>query len=586
MSGARISSRPSIAWWVLAAAAVAALVVPGSLEGIAPEPTAEHLRLGAWSLKGALVLFGIGVVVVDRLTSWFNARHPAQATLTAPWDGVERVALAAVLIVALALRLVHLDGGLWIDEISTLLTYVRRPMLETFVVYDSQNQHPLYTLMAQGSIALFGDTPSALRLPAVLLGVASVAAFYRLARRVVSREEALLGAALLTCSMHHVWFSQNARGYTGLLALSLVATEALLRLVRREGSVRQLAWVYALSMGLATWVHLTGALIAVGHAVILLLLLVAPRLVGAPSTPGTERGDPTRDVVVPGLAAIGLAALVSILLYSPVLPQLPDAILNAPPTVPVAEGAAPASIVWKNPLWFVTELMARLAAGVPGGMVAVVLALVVLAAGVLSLLKAQRLLLALMIMPMVSTIGVMMATKHNLWPRFFFFAAGFAVLLAMRGGFALVGWGASAVRREAMPLARRVAIAGASAVVVASAFTVPRAWGPKQDFTAAADFLRQRSVPGDAVVTLGVTNEPIRHYLGVAADSLERVEELQQVEAAHARTWVVVTFPVLFEARQADVAEWLRGRYDTAAVFPGSVGGGAIVVLVRDKSRA
>jgi hypothetical protein len=83
------------------------------------------------------------------------------------------------------------------------------------------------------------------------------------------------------------------------------------------------------------------------------------------------------------------------------------------------------------------------------------------------------------------------------------------------------------------------------------------------------------------VVTLGVTNEPIRHYLGVAADSLERVEELQQVEAAHARTWVVVTFPVLFEARQADVAEWLRGRYDTAAVFPGSVGGGAIVVLVR-----
>ncbi len=580
MTGARLSTRPSIAWWVLAAAAIAALVVPGSLEGLAPEPTAEQLRLGAWTLKGALLLFGVGVVVVDRLTGWFDARHPAREMAAAPWDRAERLALAAMLVVALSLRLVHLDGGLWIDEISTLLTYVRRPMLETFVVYDSQNQHPLYTLMAQASIAMLGDTPSALRLPAVLFGVASVAAFYHLARRVVAREEAFLGAALLTCSMHHVWFSQNARGYTGLLALSLVATEALLRLVRREGNVRVLVWTYAASMGLATWVHLTGALIAVGHAVILLLLLVAPRALGV------DRGTATRDVVVPGLAAIGLAALVSILLYAPVLPQLPDAILKAPPTVPVAEGAAPASIVWKNPLWFVTELMARLAAGVPGGMAAVVLALAVLAAGALSFLKEQRLLLALMIMPMVSTIGVMMATKHNLWPRFFFFAAGFAVLLAMRGGFALVSWGAQALKRPSAPLARRVAIAGAAAVVVASALTVPRAWGPKQDFTAAANFLRQRSGPGDAVVTLGVTNEPIRHYLGVAADSLERVEELQQVEQAHARTWVVVTFPVLFEARQADVAEWLRGRYDTVAVFPGSVGGGDIVVLVRDKSRA
>ncbi|MCC6927926.1 MAG: glycosyltransferase family 39 protein [Gemmatimonadaceae bacterium] len=572
--------RLSAGWWVLAAATLLALVSPTTLAGLAPEPTPQQLQLGAWVLKGALLLFGVGAVVLDRLCARDGERHPQTARDEAPWPRAERLALGGLLIVALALRLVRLDGGLWIDEISTLLTYVRRPMVETFVVYDSQNQHPLYTLLAQMSIAVFGDSPSALRLPAVLLGVASVAALYVLARRVASRAEAFLGAALLAASMHHVWFSQNARGYTGLLALSLVATLALWRLVRREGSVRRWAWVYAISMGLATWVHLTGALIALGHAVILLGALAAPRMLGL------ERGAATRDVVVPALGAIALAGLCSILLYAPVLPQLPDVILHAAPTVPVAPGRAPASIAWKNPLWFVTEMVARLAAGIPGGVVAVVLAAGVLAAGVWSYLRDQRLLLALIVMPMVTTIGVMMATRHNLWPRFFFFAAGFAVMLGMRGGFALVEWIGAKVWRWDAPTARRMAAVGASLVVVASALTVPRAWGPKQDFVAAANFLRSSRGERDAVVTLGVTDEPIRKYLGVAADSLDRLDELQQVEAAHARTWVVVTFPVLFEARQPDVADWLRGRYDTAAVFSGSVGGGDIVVLVRNKSRA
>ena len=580
MTVAPASPRPSFGWWVLAAAALLALVSPTSLAGIAPEPTAEQLQLGAWVFKGALVLFGIGAVALERLCARDASRHAHATPADGTWGPAERLALGGLLVLALALRLVRLDGGLWIDEISTLLTYVRRPMVETFVVYDSQNQHPLYTILAQLSILAFGDSPSALRLPAVLLGVASIAAFYPLARRVASREEAFLGAALLTASMHHVWFSQNARGYTGLLALSLVATHALWRLVRREGSVRRWAWVYAISMGLATWVHLTGALIAVGHAVILLGVLVAPGLFGL------ERSARTRDIVLPGLGAIVLAGLCSILLYAPVLPQLPDSILNAPPTVPVAPGSAPASIVWKNPLWFATELLSRLAAGVPGGLVAVILALGVLAAGAWSYLRDQRLLLALIVIPMGTTIGVMMATRHNLWPRFFFFAAGFAVMLAMRGGFALVEWIGGRVMRWDAPAARRVATLGASLVVVASALTLPRAWGPKQDFVGAADFLRKSQGPGDAVVTLGVTDEPIRKYLGVAADSLDRLDELQQVEAAHARTWVVVTFPVLFEARQPDVADWLRGRYDTAAVFSGSVGGGDIVVLVRNKSRA
>jgi len=583
------SRRLSSSWLVLAGAVVAAAVTPSSFVGMAPEPTAAQLQLGAWSLKGALVLFGFGVVALHAIVHRDAARHSAAPTYAEgtegaePWNRREITGITVLLALALALRLVRLGTGLWIDEISTLLSYVRRPILETFVVYDSQNQHPLYTALAQLSFAVFGDSPATLRLPAVVLGVASIAAFYSFARRVASRAEAMLGAALLTVSMHHVWFSQNARGYTGLMALSLVATLALLRIVQRDGRMGRLAWVYGVSMGLATWVHLTGALIAVGHALALAVLFMAP---GAFGFAGKARAASARDASIVGVSAVVLASLVSIVLYAPVLPQLPEVILNAPPTVPAAVGSAATSIVWKDPLWFLTEMLGRLAVGIPGGMASVGIAVLVVAVGTVSLLKSQRLVVALMVLPMITTIGVMLATHHNLWPRFFFFAAGFAVIVAMRGGFVVVQWGGERLARRDALVARRAAIAGASVVVLASALTVPRAWRPKQDFVAAADFLQRSSGPKDAVVTLGVTNEPLRRYLGVVADSLDRIEELQQVEAAHARTWVVVTFPVLFEARQPDVAAWLRDRYDTAAVFSGSVGGGDIIVLVRDKSRA
>jgi uncharacterized membrane protein len=47
--------------------------------------------------------------------------------------------------------------------------------------------------------------------------VASIGALYLLGRAVAGPTEALFAAALMTVAYHHVWFSQNARGYSGLL---------------------------------------------------------------------------------------------------------------------------------------------------------------------------------------------------------------------------------------------------------------------------------------------------------------------------------------------------------------------------------
>ena len=157
--------------------------------------------------------------------------------------------LVVVLVAALIVRLNDLGDGLWYDEIDTLVHYARQPFGYIVSTFDSKNQHVLYSLLAHWSIAAFGDSAWALRLPAVLLGVASIAALAWFGVIVTSRAEAIAASALLALSYHHVWFSQNARGYTGLMLATLIASGLLVRMTSATTSRRRLTLAYALTMG-------------------------------------------------------------------------------------------------------------------------------------------------------------------------------------------------------------------------------------------------------------------------------------------------------------------------------------------------
>src|ERR1700722_3990635 len=97
-----------------------------------------------------------------------------------------------------------------------LLDSARESVLQTATKYDWQNQHMLYSLLAHGSIRICDEHPWRCRLPAMLFGIASIPALYSFARLVTTNREALLASALMAINYQHIWFSQNARGYTGM----------------------------------------------------------------------------------------------------------------------------------------------------------------------------------------------------------------------------------------------------------------------------------------------------------------------------------------------------------------------------------
>lgn len=460
--------------------------------------------------------------------------------------------VAALVVVGLVLRVHDLGVGLWFDEIQTLLHYVRSPLGAIVTNYDSANQHLLYSVLARISTELLGESGAALRLPAAILGTASILAFYLLATRITSRGEALLGTALLTFSYHHVWFSQNARGYSGLLLFTLLATAAFLRLLGEQNAGWGAVAAYGVSAALGAYFHPTAILIPIAHALVLAALWwrarrTAPRAGWRPAV------------------GVLLAGLLTLALYAPVLFQV----------IATLSGSNPHGVetLWKSPWWLLKETVQVLGEGLPGGWLSVVCAGLVAVTGLVSYARQSAAAAALLLLPGLLTAVAMLALNHNLWPRFFFFSAGFAILIAIRGGFVI---------SRAVFRAPGTALAGAGGVLVilASALTVPRAWRPKQDFEGARDFVDRSRAPDDAVVTVDLTRSPYTRWLGRDWAGLESLADLTAVERTHPRTWVLYTFPIRLKVVQPGIWERLTVAYDTAAVYPGTIGGGDIVVMV------
>ncbi|HEV8124158.1 MAG TPA: glycosyltransferase family 39 protein [Gemmatimonadales bacterium] len=510
---------------------------------------------GVWVFKLMLLVHAALILALPRLSI---ARTRSAAL--APWvmkdaprpSRWEWAVLGLLLLIGGLIRMYRLPNGLWFDEIQTLVDYVRLPMGHILTTYNSQNQHLFYSVLAGATTGIFGESAATLRLPAAVFGVASLAAMYFFARMVTGRIESLLATALLTFSYHHVWFSQNARGYTGLLLFTLLASGFFVRLVAGR---YQRPWLlvlgYGLAMALAAYTHITAVLVAVAHFVIWLILFLR-----APRPRGLDAWLPCFGILV--------AATLTLQLYALVIPEVLGTVLHPP------LGAA--ATAWQSPVWFATEAVRGLSQGVPGGWFTLAAGLVVVGAGLVSYWKKSRALLAIMVLPAIISGAALLALQHNLWPRFFFFSAGFAVLILVRGGFALVEWLLPARLQWVAPLVTAL-------VVLASATTVPKAWYPKQDFSGAMTWLDRMAGGADAVATVDLTRYPYQEFYRtdyVPVDSLAALEHLEQ---GHRRTWVLYTFPIRLAAVQPAIWERLQQHYTVAARFPGTVGGGAIVVM-------
>jgi hypothetical protein len=519
--------------------------------GVMAGKRAEHLRAGIALFKICVATFGLLVIVLGRLSIWQTVPKGERAAGD-PGRILNRSLLAVILCAAIALRFYALDSGLWHDEILTYVKFANMPVGELISTYETQNQNFLYSLLVRVCFQIFGEDAWSLRLPAVLFGVASIWAMYFFGRQIANTREALLTAALLTVSYHHIWFSQNARGYTGLLFWTLLASGLLLRALR-EGRPQSWLW-YAATAALGVYTQMTMLFVIVSHFIAYLTTLFARR---KETWHGRWAGL---------FLGFGLTGFLILLLHALVLPQLLGTIVGQESTV----------AAWKNPSWTLLEIVRGMRIGfVHAGVV--IVALGVFGVGLLSFVRTNSVLLQFLFVPPLLCAAVNIAMGHHLWPRFFFFTFGFAALVVVRGTMLL---GQVITRLVKLAPAKSVAFGTVlcAGLIVVSALSVRSAYAPKQDFKGALDFVNSNSQPGDAVVTVGLATFTYQTLYKVNWKSVESMAALNAVRADAKRTWLLYTFPTHMAAVHPDIMASIQKDFEIVKRFPGTVGDGTVFV--------
>lgn len=204
------------------------------------------------------------------------------------------VDLGLVVVLAAVIRVWAAQDELWLDEIWSLLAFVRgdHSPLDTFTQHHDNN-HYLNTLW------MFVVGPNSrhwvwYRLPSIVAGVATVVLAARLALR-WGRRESFLTAVLAAASYVLIVYASEARGYAMAGCFALLALLALERFIDARGWGANL--LYALATVLACLAHLTAVTFFAGAVV-----WSAVALVRRQKSSGQTALDLVRLHAVPGVA--------------------------------------------------------------------------------------------------------------------------------------------------------------------------------------------------------------------------------------------------------------------------------------------
>jgi len=162
------------------------------------------------------------------------------------------------------LRMHHLARrDLWVDEALSVFL-ARLPWREFWAaLWNFQANMGLYYFLLRGWL-LLGDSEMAVRGLSVLFGVAIIPATYLLGRYLFGEKAAIASAALSSVNLFQIRYSQETRGYSLVMLLTVLSTYLFLRAL--ESPHRKRYWTgYVVISALGIYVHLFVFLVVVAH---------------------------------------------------------------------------------------------------------------------------------------------------------------------------------------------------------------------------------------------------------------------------------------------------------------------------------
>jgi hypothetical protein len=188
-----------------------------------------------------------------------------------------RVVAALVLLTAASvlLRTGGLHDGFWIDE-GIAVGIASHDLADIPALLRQDGSPPLYYLLLHGWIALFGDGEAAVRALSLLFAALTVPVSWWAGNAVAGRRAGAIAAAVAAGCPLLSYYGQEARMYTLVALLSVVAAAAFVR-------GRRVTLTVALALLLYT--HTWGLFLAAALAVVWLALWRSGRVAGRDGAP-------------------------------------------------------------------------------------------------------------------------------------------------------------------------------------------------------------------------------------------------------------------------------------------------------------
>ena len=187
------------------------------------------------------------------------------------WRG-DRVQVAALVVLALALRVPNLGRAYWIDEGITV-GISSHPAARIPGLLREDGSPPLFYLLAHFWTRLFGSTEVATHLLPLTISLLAIPLGYWSGTVLFDRRAGIAAAALLATNPFLSWYSTETRMYTLVVVLSLVGVTFAWRAVRdhawRDGAAAVAAFAALL------YTHNWGIYLTVVTASVLLCLALS-----------------------------------------------------------------------------------------------------------------------------------------------------------------------------------------------------------------------------------------------------------------------------------------------------------------------
>ena len=211
------------------------------------------------------------------LRLWSNQiNNEIAALLGKPW--MQYVWLVVITLLAAALRFYRLgEWSFWFDEIST----INRASSHYSDLYGLVRYIPPAVKWIPLSVILTGFVMNTLgisewssRLVPAVIGIISIPAIYFPTKKVFGTAIGLISVLLLAVSPWHIEWSQNARFYSSLMLLYMLASFAFYYAIENDRPV--FIYLFLILLYLATSERMTALMIVPVVIIYLLLLIILP----------------------------------------------------------------------------------------------------------------------------------------------------------------------------------------------------------------------------------------------------------------------------------------------------------------------